>query len=159
MTNKRKVERFKSSQSPRFVDISRIMVRYGEDGGKDYDGLIQIRRGLKDISIGNEKYAQVRIAINHDRYGRGMAVYADDKEFPEGVDIIYNTYRSKDTPKLEVFRKYKPGQVRLKKPFTVMVYRFWTKWDCNRNMLNELHRRADELDIRAERLKHNLRNS
>lgn len=78
------------------IDSSRVMIRYGEDGGEDLDGLIQLRRGVEDISLGKSQYAQVRIAVDDTHYMKGVAVYSDD--IPKGYDIIYNTNKKRGTP-------------------------------------------------------------
>lgn len=39
---------------PLSVDSKRVGVRYAEDGGKEADGVIYVRPGVKDISMGNE---------------------------------------------------------------------------------------------------------
>ncbi len=80
------------------IDSKRIMIRYAEDGGADKDGVIELRRGVEDISLGNAKYAQVRIGVDGTHYLKGMAVYADD--LPDGVDIRFNTNKTKDKPML-----------------------------------------------------------
>lgn len=82
------------------VDISskRVQVRYAEDGGIDKDGVIELRRGVEDISLGSARYAQVRIAVDGTHYLKGMAMYSDD--MPDGVDIIFNTNKHKGTPAL-----------------------------------------------------------
>lgn len=85
---------------PKPVDRSRIMVRYGEEGGADKDGTIELRRGVDDISLGNAHYAQVRIAVSDgehdDMFMKGMAFYSDD--MPPGIDIIYNSNKPKGSP-------------------------------------------------------------
>jgi DNA-binding NarL/FixJ family response regulator len=78
------------------VKSDRIAVRYAEDGGSEKDGVIELRRGVPDISLGNAKYAQVRIGVDDSHFLKGMAVYSDD--LPKGVDIMFNTNKSKDTP-------------------------------------------------------------
>ena len=85
---------------PTSVDASRVMVRYAEDGGKEKDGVIELRRGVEDLMIGKSSYAQVRIAVNGTHYLKGMAVYGEDQEFPPGVDIIFNTNKHTGTPML-----------------------------------------------------------
>lgn len=85
-------------EPPASVDSKRIMVNYAEDGGIEKDGVIELRRGVDDISLGNARYAQVRIAVDGTHYLKGMAVYADD--LPDGVDIRFNTNKSKGTPML-----------------------------------------------------------
>lgn len=90
---------------PKSMDSSRLMVRYKEDGGIDKDGIIELRRGVKDLSLGESRYAQVRILVDDNRYLKGMAVYSDD--MPDGVDVIFNTNKSKDVPKMEVLKEIK----------------------------------------------------
>ena len=87
-------------QKPESVDSSRVMVRYAEDGGAEKDGVIELRRGVDDLSMGNANYAQVRIAVDGTHYMKGMAIYSDGKDWPEGVDIIYNSHYTKDVPAL-----------------------------------------------------------
>lgn len=91
---------------PVHVDLDRIMVRYAEDGGVDKDGLIELRPGVEDLDLKNSRYAQVRIAAGDDLYLKGMATYTDSK-LPDGIDIIYNSTKSRGTPKEEVFKKMK----------------------------------------------------
>lgn len=85
------------------IPISRIDIRYGDDpiSGKDKDGVIELRRGVPDLSLGNAHYAQVRIAVDDNgvkRYAKGMAVYSDD--LPDGVDIRVNSNKNRaDGPK------------------------------------------------------------
>lgn len=81
---------------PVSIDGDRVFVRYGDEGGKERDGLIQLRRGVEDISLGNDLYSQVRIGVNGTNYMKGMAVYSDD--IPEGYDIVYNTNKPKGSP-------------------------------------------------------------
>ena len=85
-------------KKPTSISSKRIEVRYDEDGGTDMDGVIQLRRGVKDLSLGNSTYAQVRIAVDGTHYLKGMAMYSDD--LPKGVDVVFNTNKKKGTPKL-----------------------------------------------------------
>lgn len=91
-------ESFKKIQPPAQLDSKRIMIRYAEEGGKEMDGVIELRRGVADISLGNARYAQVRIGVDGTHYLKGMAIYADD--LPEGVDIRFNTNKHIGTPVL-----------------------------------------------------------
>lgn len=88
------------------VKSERIKIRYKEDGGADKDGVIELRRGVEDLALGNRNYAQVRIGVDGTHYLKGMAMHTTDK-MPAGVDIIYNTNKSKTTPKEDVFKKLK----------------------------------------------------
>lgn len=85
-------------KKPTSISSKRIKVRYDEDGGTDMDGVVQIRRGVKDLSLGNSTYAQVRIAVDGTHYLKGMAMYSDD--LPKGVDVVFNTNKKRGTPKL-----------------------------------------------------------
>lgn len=83
-------------EPPVSVDSKRVAIRYAEDGGTDKDGVIELRRGVEDISLKNANYAQVRIAVDDKCYLKGMAVYSD--KLPPGVDILFNTNKHKGTP-------------------------------------------------------------
>ena len=83
---------------PVSVDSNRISIRYAEEGGTDKDGVIELRRGVSDISLGDSNYAQVRIAVDGTHYIKGMAMYSDD--LPKGVDILFNTNKHQGTPML-----------------------------------------------------------
>lgn len=80
------------------LDSKRIAVRYQEDGGGDKDGVIELRPGTEDLSLGGRRYAQVRIGVDGTHYLKGMAIYGTD--MPDGVDIVFNTSKHKDTPML-----------------------------------------------------------
>lgn len=95
---------------PKAMNPDRVMIRYAEEGGKQKDGVIEIRRGVKDLSLGSANYAQVRILVDNggginDRYLKGMAIYSDGKDMPEGVDVIFNTNKTLGTPKMDVLKK------------------------------------------------------
>lgn len=107
---------------PSSLDSSRLMIRYNEDGGIDKDGVIELRRGVDDLSLGNSLYAQVRIAVDGTHYLKGMAVYSDD--MPDGVDVIFNTNKHKGTPKMEVLKelkKNKDGTINEENPFGALI--------------------------------------
>lgn len=84
------------------ISSKKVMINYAEDGGKDKDGVIEIRRGAEGLDLGSAHYAQVRIGVDGTHYLKGMAVYADD--LPDGVDIRFNTNKHKGTPKLETLK-------------------------------------------------------
>lgn len=93
----------KSFVYPESMDSSRLKIRYAEDGGIDKDGVIEIRRGVEDLSLGESHYAQVRILVDGNRYLKGMAVYSDD--LPDGVDVVFNTNKKQGTPIGDVLKK------------------------------------------------------
>lgn len=95
----------KSFVYPASMDSKRMKIRYAEEGGIDKDGLIEIRRGVDDLSLGQSKYAQVRILVDGDRYMKGMAVYSDN--LPDGVDVMFNTNKKAGTPMRDVLKKIK----------------------------------------------------
>lgn len=100
-------ETFSKFVYPKSMDSKRMMVRYAEDGGIDKDGIVELRRGVADLSLGNDHYSQIRILVDNDRYIKGMAIYGDDKDFPPGVDVIFNTNKGKDVPMRDVLKKIK----------------------------------------------------
>lgn len=89
---------------PASIDSNRVKILYGDEGGKNKDGVIELRRGVDDLDLGNSHYAQVRIMVDGTHYLKGMAMYGDDKDFPPGVDIIFNTNKNSDVPKEKVFK-------------------------------------------------------
>lgn len=96
---------FTKLQRPSSLDSSRVAIRYGDEGGLDKDGVMEIRRGVPDLDLGKSHYAQVRILVDGDHYLKGMAVYSDD--LPDGVDIMFNTNKPSGTPKMKVLKEAK----------------------------------------------------
>src|ERR1043165_4192642 len=92
-------------QTPLSISSKRIGIRYAEDGGTDSDGVIHLRPGVPDISLGSARYAQVRIAVDDTHYLKGMAMYKDD--LPDGVDIVFNTNKSNTGNKLDAMKPMK----------------------------------------------------
>lgn len=96
---------------PSSMDSKRLMIRYkddvGPDGatGDDKDGIVELRRGVKDLSLGESRYSQVRILVDGTHYIKGMAVYSDN--MPDGVDVVFNTNKGKDKSKMEVLKEIK----------------------------------------------------
>lgn len=80
------------------LSSKKVKIRYSEEGGKDHDGVIEIRPGAKGLDMGASNYCQVRIGVDGTHYMKGMAVYGDPKDFPKGIDVIYNTNKPKGTP-------------------------------------------------------------
>lgn len=98
-------ETFTKLQRPSSLDSNRVAIRYGDEGGLDKDGVMEIRRGVPDLDLGKSHYAQVRILVDGDHYLKGMAVYSDD--LPDGVDVMFNTNKPSGTPKMKVLKEAK----------------------------------------------------
>lgn len=97
----------KTFQYPASMDSKRIYIRYGEEGGTENDGTIEIRPGVPDLSLGESHYAQVRILVDGDKYMKGMAHYMDPKtaiDIPKGYDVVYNSRKPKGSPPEKVFK-------------------------------------------------------
>jgi predicted DNA binding protein len=75
------------------VSSKQLQVRYGDEGGKQMDGVIELRRDVPELSLGDSRYAQVRVAVDGTHYLKGMAMYADD--LPAGVNIRFNTNKNR----------------------------------------------------------------
>lgn len=90
---------------PSSIDSDRVVIRYGDEGGSGKDGVIEIRRGVDDLDLGNSHYAQVRIMVDGTHYLKGMAIYSDD--IPKGADVVFNTNKKSGTPKMDVMKKIK----------------------------------------------------
>ena len=90
---------------PKSMDSKRLSICYAEEGGIEKDGLIELRPGVKDLSLGESTYAQVRILVDGTHYLKGMAVYNDD--LPEGVDVRFNTNKTQGTEMTKVLKAIK----------------------------------------------------
>jgi len=95
-------ESWDKREYPASIDSSRVKILYGDEGGTLKDGVIEIRRGVPDLDLGDSHYAQVRILVDGTHYLKGMAMYSDD--MPEGADIVFNTNKKSGTPKESVFK-------------------------------------------------------
>lgn len=78
---------------PQSISSDRVQVRFGDEGGKDMDGVILVRPGVEDTSLGSARYAQVRILVDDNKYLKGMAMYSDD--LPKGCDLLFNTNKTR----------------------------------------------------------------
>ena len=94
---------FDKREYPASISSDRVYVRYGDKGGADKDGVIELRRGVADLDLGNSHYAQVRILVDGTHYLKGMAMYSDD--IPDGADIVFNTNKKSGTPKIDTMKK------------------------------------------------------
>lgn len=92
---------------PASMDSKRLMIRYAEDGGITKDGTIELRPGVQDLSLGGSAYSQVRILVDDSLYLKGMAYYGKESNFPDGVDVIFNTNKTKDKPMEKVLKEIK----------------------------------------------------
>lgn len=128
---------FAAIQKPLSVDSKRVGVRYAEDGGADMDGVIQVRRGVDDVSLGGSKYAQVRIAVDGTHYLKGMAVYSDD--LPKGVDLMFNTNKTSTGNKLDAMKPMadkKTGKIDESNPFGAVVRQQFKKDEHGNDILD-----------------------
>lgn len=96
-------ESWDKREYPASIDSSRVKILYGDEGGALKDGVIEIRRGVADLDLGDSHYAQVRILVDGTHYLKGMAMYSDD--MPDGADIVFNTNKHSGTPKMDVLKK------------------------------------------------------
>jgi predicted transcriptional regulator len=129
---------------PRSMDSSRLKIRYAEDGGIEKDGVVELRRGVDDLSMGNSHYSQVRILVDGKKYIKGMAIYSDD--MPDGVDVIFNTNKKRGTPKEDVLKNITDDP---DNPFSSLIkaggQSYYTDKDGNRQ-LSLINKRAEEGD-------------
>lgn len=134
---------------PESLDSKRLAIRYKEDGGIDKDGLVELRRNVPDLSLGESRYSQVRIMVDGKKYIKGMAVYKDDSNFPPGVDVIFNTNKSKSVPKLEVLKDIKKDP---DNPFGSLIKdadqggQYWYTDKKGNRKLGLINKRSDEGD-------------
>ena len=136
---------FNTFQYPSSLDSKRLQVRYAEEGGTEMDGVIELRRGVKDLDLGGSHYSQVRILVDNTHYLKGMAVYADD--LPPGVDVRFNTNKSKSKGKMECLKKIKDDP---DNPFGSLIkaggQSYYTDPKTGEKKLSLINKRADEGD-------------
>ena len=141
---------------PESLDSKRLQIRYAEDKGLDgahgidKDGIIELRPGVQDLSLGESRYSQVRIMVDGTHYLKGMAVYGDPKSFPDGVDVIFNTNKKQGTPQGDVLKKIKSDP---ENPFGSLIKdadqggQYWyTDKKTGKQKLGLINKRADEGD-------------
>ena len=136
---------FDTFHYPASLDSKRLQVRYAEEGGIEMDGVIELRRGVKDLDLGGSHYSQVRILVDNTHYLKGMAVYADD--LPPGVDVRFNTNKSKSKGKMECLKKIKDDP---DNPFGSLIkaggQSYYTDPKTGEKKLSLIKKRADEGD-------------
>lgn len=101
---------------PKSIDSKRVQVKYADDGGDKADGVVYVRPGVDDISIGANRYAQVRIMVDGTHYIKGMAVYKSD--LPPGVDLQFNTNKDRTGDKLDALKPLSDSPI---SPFKTVV--------------------------------------
>ena len=132
---------------PSSLDSKRLQIRYMEDGGIDKDGIVELRRGVDDLSLGDSRYSQVRILVDGTHYIKGMAVYSDN--MPDGVDVIFNTNKTKDVPMNKVLKEIKADP---DNPFGSAIKdvnqggQYWYTDKNGEKKLGLINKRADEGD-------------
>lgn len=93
---------------PSSMNSKNIMIRYKEEGGDEKDGVIEINPKAEYLSLEGSQYAQVRIAVDGTNYMKGMAIYGQEKDFPKGIDVIYNTNKKSGIPAIDKNATYDP---------------------------------------------------
>lgn len=148
---------------PASLDMKRVKVLTADepnpiDGepGIAKDGLIQIRRGVPDLSLGESKYAQVRILVGEDKYLKGMAVYADGNKMPDGIDVIFNSNKATADKALKTVKKViGPDGKEIpdpENPFGSLIKdasqggQYWYDAPDGTRKLSPINKRADEGD-------------
>lgn len=133
---------------PESLDSKRLQIRYNEEGGLERDGIIELRRGVADLSLGESKYSQVRIMVDGTHYLKGMAVYSDN--MPDGIDVIFNTNKKVGTPQGDVLKKIKADP---DNPFGSLIKdadqggQYWyTDPKTGKQKLGLINKRADQGD-------------
>lgn len=159
---------------PKSVSSKNIEVVYRSER----DGLIEVRRGLDDLSLGSDIYSQVRIAVDGTHYIKGMAVYSDD--LPKGINIRVHSNKKEGTPLLsdnpdakQVLKPMKradDGSVDLEDPFGAQIKAqhgcinkvneegSWDDWTSARSLASQvLSKQAPELAQRQLNLDYTKR--
>ena len=135
---------------PSSLDSKRLKVLLADDIGTDgrpsreKDGIIELRRGVDDLSLGESRYSQVRILVDGTHYLKGMAVYSDN--MPDGVDVVFNTSK---TSYDKALKKIKDDP---ENPFGSAIKdvelggQYWYTDKNGKKQLGLINKRADEGD-------------
>lgn len=136
---------------PESLDSKRLKVLLADDIGTDgrpsreKDGIIELRRGVDDLSLGESRYSQVRILVDGTHYLKGMAVYSDN--MPDGVDVVFNTSKN------SIDKALKPIKNDPDNPFGSLIKdanqggQYWyTDKKTGEKKLGLINKRADEGD-------------
>jgi hypothetical protein len=99
---------YSKPKPPLSIDPKRVGIVYADKGGKEADGVIYVRPGVKDVGLGGNQYAQVRVKVGDGHYLKGMAVYKDG--LPDGVDLQFNTSKHDTGNKLDVMKPLKEDE-------------------------------------------------
>lgn len=108
---------FDKLEYPSSISSDRVYIRYPDEGGKEMDGVLQIRRGVADLSLGDSHYAQVRILVDGTNYLKGMAIYSDN--IPDGYDIVCNTSKPRDAARDRIIKPISTDDP--KNPFGALI--------------------------------------
>lgn len=107
---------------PLNVSPKRVDIKYADQGGAELDGVVYVRPGVPDVSLGGRQYAQVRVAVGGTHYIKGMAMYKDD--LPPGVDLQVNVNKTNTGNKLDALKPLKTdkdGNVDWENPFGALI--------------------------------------
>lgn len=132
---------------PESMDSKRLKIRYNEEGGLEKDGIVELRRNVADLSLGESRYSQVRILVDGTHYIKGMAVYSDD--MPDGVDVVFNTNKKVGTPMGKVLKEIKSDP---DNPFGSAIKdsekggQYWYDAEDGTRKLGLINKRADQGD-------------
>ena len=149
--NEKNVETRQEFKYPTSVDSKRVKVRFkdekDENGftGEERDGMVEIRPGVKDLSLGTKAYAQVRILVDGTHYIKGMAVY--NPNMPEGTDIIVNSNKPKEKGKLGALKEISTEDPN--NPFGSLIKDGGQSYyidDDGKKKLSAINKRAEEGD-------------
>ena len=165
-----------SFNKPGVLERNRLGIRYRDEGGLEKDGLIEIRPGVKDLSLGYDSYSQIRVAVADDKgepkyYLKGMAVY--NPNLPKGVDIVINSNKPRymedkhthvklkddngnyipnpDKDVLKELKRTKEGDIDWENPFGSLIKEdggqyFYTDPNTGKEKLGLINKRASEGD-------------
>lgn len=128
----------KLPQEPLKLNPNRLQIKYGNEGGADADGMIYIRPGVKDLSMGSASYAQVRIQVGNGHYIKGMAVMKEG--LPNGVDVQFHTNKLSTGNKLDALKPVKADSEPIERfgaVFSQITNKITGKVESHLNIVND----------------------
>lgn len=112
---------FDGVHPPLSINPDRVGIVYSKKGAEK-DGVMYVRPGVPDVSLGGASYAQVRVAVGKGHYLKGMAMYSN--KMPDGVDILFHTNKEDTGNKMDALKEMKKdadGKIDKENPFGATI--------------------------------------
>lgn len=123
-------------------------------------GIIEIRKGLKGINLGDQKYpyamAYIRVLDEH-HYLKGMCIYSD--KLPDGYDVIKYCWDPKNALKALKDDRDDPNMPqKLNKSIMTKIKLDISAWNAWEEEIRKITKTICNKDVREKLIKEELKN-